>query len=180
MAVSPNIVNYMVGKGYPSFKKDGDSVFRHMGNPVTFTFTPELEELEHNSNMEGVKVVDLTIVVSKKGTIEIECDEWTAKNMEIALLSESSENTDGSFTGEIFGVTKVSGELKFTATGDQGPQVDYHFLKVDFIPSDAITPLSDEWNTWKASGKAGAVAGSFGTWTLRVASDDPGDEVITA
>lgn len=162
---SPDVRNYQIGKSIISFKKDGDTAFRDLGNCPSADFTPDLESLEHFSSREGVKSRDKTVVVSKKGTVKLTLDEWTARNLAMALLGDVDTDSDGLEVIDIFSVTAVSGELKFTGTNDVGPKWDYHFLKVDFIPGSSVNPISDEWGQLEVTGEASAVSGAFGTAT---------------
>lgn len=165
MATAPDIKNYYIGKGTVSFKKEGEAVFRDLGNVPEFEFTPTIEKLEHFSAREGVKTKDRTVVISKSGSIRLVMEEWNAANFAIALLGEISTDTSGAEVIEIFGSTEISGVLKFTGTNAVGPQWELLFNKVDFIPSASVSPISEEWGTMEINGEVSAVAGSFGTAT---------------
>lgn len=160
---SPDIRNYLIGKGTVSFKKDGETAFRDLGNCTVFEFTPVIEKLDHFSSREGVKTKDRTAILSKSGTLKIVMEEWTPENLAIALLGAQSANTAAEAEIDIFSESAVSGVVKFTGTNDVGPKWEYTFNKVEFIPAAAITPLSDEWGGIEVNGECSAVAGSFGT-----------------
>lgn len=168
MATAPDTANLRVGKGIAKFKKTGSGTFRDLGNCPSFSFTPEMEELEHESSREGIRSVDLTIVVSKKGTINITLDEWNEENIALALLDDTYS---GSGAIEIFGGSQVTGELLFTDTNEQGMQFEWHFTNVSFIPSDALELISNEWGEINLTGKVGVDnTGSFGTVTTVTAT----------
>lgn len=160
---SPDIRNYYIGKGVVSFKADGESQFRDLGNVPVFEFTPNLEKLDHFSSREGVKSKDRSVVISKSGTIKMTMEEWTAENLAMALMGQSAVNSSGFDEFEIFAENAVSGVLKFTGGNEVGPKWTLTFNKVDFIPSSAINPISDEWGQLEVTGEAAAVDGSFGT-----------------
>jgi hypothetical protein len=162
---SPDIANYYIGKGIVSFKGVGDVAFVDIGNVPVFEFTPDLTTLDHFSSRQGVKTKDRTVVIEKKGSIKMTMEEWTARNMAMALLGTIDTNTAGQEVIDIFSTNAVSGELKFTGTNEVGPKWELHFLKVDFIPSAAISPISDEWGQLEVNGDVAAVAGKFGTAT---------------
>lgn len=150
--LSPNTGNYRVGKGKLEFKREGAMDFVHMGNCTSMEFTPTIEKLEHFSSMEGVKEKDLTVVLSRGGTIKLILEEWTPSNMSIALLGTSDEGAPGGPEVQIFDTDAVNGELKFTSANDVGPQWDFDFYNVSFIPSAALNPISDEWGQIEIDG----------------------------
>lgn len=166
MPATPNIANYYIGKGHVYFKKTGDAEFRDLGNVPTLEFTPDLTSLEHFSSREGVRTKDRTVVVEKKGTLRIVAEEWDAQNMALQLLGDISTDTEGRSVIDIFSQNAISGELKFIGTNDVGPKWEFHFLKVDFIPSASISPISDEWGGLEFNAEVAAVNGKFGTATL--------------
>lgn len=165
MPTAPNINNYYIGKGILSFKPTGAMEFRDLGNVVEFEWQPELEKLEHRSSREGVRTVDLTVIVEKKATVRISMDEWSVDNLALAMLGEISQNTEGQNVISIFSTNSISGELKFVSTNEVGPKYEWHILKVDFIPESSINPLSDEFAVLEVVGDVAAVNGQFGTIT---------------
>lgn len=163
---SHNIKNYYIGKGVVSFQLNGTGTFRDIGNVPVFEFTPTLETLEHFSSRAGVKTKDRTVVISKGGTVKMGMEEWTAHNLAMALLGTVDVNSAGDHEIAIFSQNAVSGALRFVGTNEVGPQWQLDFLKVDFIPSAAINPITDEWGVLEVNGEVSAVDGDFGTATL--------------
>lgn len=162
---SPNILNYTVGKGGVFVRLTGETNFRHIGNCPNFSFTPEIEELEHFSSMDGTKTVDRTIVLSKKGTLNVTFEEMTPENLRIALLGgDISTESGGDMEFSIFSNNAIRAEVKFVGSNDVGPREEWYFPAVDFIPSDEIPVISEEWRQIGISGKVSAVNGAFGTW----------------
>lgn len=162
---SPDIRNYYIGKGSVYFKGDNDSEYHHMGNVPELEFTPEVETLEHFSSMAGVKSKDRTEVISKSGTLRIVCEEWTARNLALALLGSVGQDSEGNVAIEIFASTAVSGKIRFIGNNDVGPKWQLDFNRVDFVPGSSVNPISDEWGQLELTGNVAAVAGSFGTAT---------------
>lgn len=160
---SPNTGNYRVGKGIVTFKAAGDSEFRHLGNVPSLEFTPTIETLEHFSSMEGVKEKDLEIVLERSGELVMIFEEWTPRNLGIALLGEVDEGAVGGPEIEIFGANAVQGELKFTSTNEVGPKMDLHFFNVSFIPSGSVNPISDEFGQIEVTAQV-LVAGQEVSW----------------
>lgn len=149
--LSPNTGNYLVGKGIVSFKPEGAADFIDLGNCPSLEFTPNIEKLDHFSSREGTKAKDLSIVLTKGGSLVLTMEEWTAQNLAIMLLGSKDELAVGGPEVQIFDQNAVQGELKFTATNDVGPKWDFHFYNVSFTPSGAINPISDEWGSMEAT-----------------------------
>ena len=167
MPTAPNIENYYIGKGKVSFKKTGESEYRDLGNVTTFELTPNLTTLPHFSSREGVKTKDRTVVTEKSLTVRLVTDEWDVENLRLALLGGETEvDSNGRTTFEIFKSNAVSGALRFEGTNEVGPRYQYDLNKVDFVPQNAVNPLSEEWGTLELQGEAAKEAGSFGTVTL--------------
>ncbi|WP_027521760.1 hypothetical protein [Bradyrhizobium sp. Ec3.3] len=164
---SPDIRNYTVGKGIAALKLIdlAESTFSDMGNCPAFEFTPELETLDHFSSRAGVKSKDRTVVISKSGTLKITAEEWTTRNMSIVLLGEASVDSSGRTVIDIFSKNSIAAEVKFTGTNEIGQKFEWHFLRVEFVPSSAISPISDEWGQLEITGNVVAVNGKFGTVT---------------
>lgn len=169
--ISPNTGNYRVGKGAVFFKRDGDVDYKHMGNCTSFELTPELTQLEHFSSMEGVKEKDASVVLSRGGKIKLVLDEWTPNNLAIAMLGTVDEGASGGPTVELFNTDAVTGALKFISNNDVGPRWNAFMHNVSFVPTSAISPISDEWGQITLDGESlvsqtAPNAGSFGYWQL--------------
>lgn len=160
--MTASVNNYRIGKGIVYFKKTGGS-YVDMGNCPTFEFTPAIDKLEHNSSRHGVKSVDKTVVLSKKGTLKITLDEWNPENIALALL----DDTYSSGAVEIFGGNSIKGAVKIVDSNQVGPTYTWEFLNVEFIPSAALSLISDEWGQIELEGNVqiDASSGSFGTVT---------------
>ena len=160
-----SIDNYTVGKGIVSFKKTGDPSYVDMGNCTEFEFTPEIEKLDHFSSREGVRTKDKSVIIQKSATLRMVLDEWTVDNLKKAVLGSSAQDSSGNDVIQIFNESSVAGSVKFSGTNDVGPKYEWIFSLVDFIPSSAISLISDEWGTIELTGECAAVNGSFGTVT---------------
>lgn len=168
MATPPNVLNYYVGKGIVSFKKEGDAEARDLGNVPEFEFTPAIEKLDHFSSRSGVRTKDRSIVLEKSATVRIVMEEFAAENLAMALLGEVEENTAGDSVIDIFSQSEIKGELTFVGTNEVGAQVDILLYSVSFIPGSSINPISDEWGQIEVNGEVNYVEGQgFGTLTHR-------------
>jgi hypothetical protein len=150
--LSPNTGNYLIGKGAFWFHRSGGTNL-HMGNSPGAEFTPTIEKLDHFSSMEGVREKDLSVVLERGGTLTITLDEWTPNNVSLAVLGTVDEGAAGGPEVEIFDQDAINGELTFIAANDVGPQWDYTWFNVSFIPSQAINPISDEWGQIEIEGE---------------------------
>lgn len=149
--LSPNTGNIRVGKGKVQFKRTG-GLYRYMGACPSFEFTPVIEKLEHFSSMTGTKTKDLTVILSKSGTVKLVLEEWTPDNLSLILLGDIDEAAVGGPEIDIFSESEVTGELKFTSFNDVGPMWDITLYNVSFIPSAAFNPISDEFGQIEISG----------------------------
>lgn len=151
--VSPNTGNYRIGKGAFWFKREGAADYVHMGNSPGSEFTPNIEKLEHFSSLQGTKEKDLTVVISRGGTLTITLDEWTPINLALAVLGTVDELAVGGPTVQLFDQDAVAGSLKFISANDVGPKWDFYWHNVSFIPSAAINPISDEFGQIEVEGE---------------------------
>lgn len=160
---SPDIRNYYVGKGKVEIMLPDDSDWVDIGNVPVLEFTPNLTKLDHYSSRSGVKKKDRIVVIEKSGTLRLQMDEWTTRNLALALLGAVSVNSSGQDEIDIFSENTVTAQVRFTGTNEIGPKWQLTFNSVEFIPSAAINPISDEWGMIEVSGETLAdEAGSFG------------------
>jgi len=86
--VSPTTDAYYVGTGMITWKGEGDTTARDVGNVNVFTLTPAVERLDHwNHRVGGIRKKDFSPVVQQTLTVNMTMDEFTAKNLEMALLA---------------------------------------------------------------------------------------------
>lgn len=84
---SPDIEAHYIGKGVVSWKGVDDTDYRDVGNVPVFEFTPDVKRLDHFSSRLGVKSKDKSVVIEKSAKLRLVMDEWTAKNMQLALMA---------------------------------------------------------------------------------------------
>lgn len=173
-----SVDNYSILKGKVSFKKDGDSDYRDVGNVTEFETTPELESLEHYSSREGVKDLDKKVVTSKKMTIRMVTDEWDPENVALALLGVVSQDTDGDDMIDIFSENAIVGALRLEGTNEVGVRWLLEFPSVSFTPSGSLSWISDDWGTIELTGEALKVNGSYGI-AKKIADEgeEPSEEI---
>jgi len=93
MANAPNVNNLSLGKGELFFNKLLDDVYqgeKSLGNCPAINLTPEVEELEHVSSLEGLNKVDVKIVTSLKLIVTATLEEFNQDNIEMIFLGEKT------------------------------------------------------------------------------------------
>jgi hypothetical protein len=169
--IAPDADNYQVGKGIVSFKPEGATDFIDLGNVAELEYAPTVEKLDHFSSRAGTRTKDMSIVVTRSGTLRILMEELTAQNLSMLLLGTIDPDAVEGPTIDIFAVDSIKGEVKFVATNDVGPKWDLNFFNVEFSPSGSLNPISDEWNQIEVTGEVllattGANIGKVGTAVL--------------
>jgi len=164
---SPNTDNYYVGKGKVYIKLSTDGEYVDIGNVPEFEFTPGIEKLEHFSSRAGVKSKDKSIVLSKSATLKMVMEEWTARNLSLALLGVADETDPSAVTIDILRDNVITAAIKFVGENEVGPKWTFEFPQVEFSPSAAINPISDEWGQIEVAGEViyQELSDSFGTAT---------------
>jgi hypothetical protein len=165
--LSPNTDNYHVGKGIVSIKLTGDADYVDVGNAPTFELTPSIDKLDHFSSRAGVKSKDKSIAVTKGLTLRLVLEEFTARNLGLALLGIPNTGDPGAVTIDIFKEDSIVAAVKLVETNEVGPKWVYELPEVEFVPSAALNPISDEWGQIEVSGDVLFQEGSqsFGTAT---------------
>jgi hypothetical protein len=172
-AVSPNVLLYSVLKGTVSFTPTDGSP-RDLGNAPEFELTPGIDKLDHFSSRAGTRKKDRSVVREQTLTARIVLDEWTAENLQMALMGgDTTTNTDGTKSFGIMAVSEITGALTFTGTNDIGSKVSLVLPNVSFTPSGSLNLISDEWGTIEVTADVlyDEEAGDFGTCTIEVPDD---------
>lgn len=159
---SPNVENYSVGKGIVALKFEGDPDFVDAGNVSEFELTANLETLDHFSSRQGVREKDRSIIIQKSLELRMVLNEATARNMGVMLLGTPVITGDHAEIDILSENVRVAA-VRFTGNNDIGPKWSFNLPRVEFKPSSALQPLSEEWMEMECTGEVVAVAGSFGT-----------------
>lgn len=174
--LSPNVNNIQVGKGIVSFKRDGDTTYRDLGNVTSIVVTPSADTLEHFTSRAGTKQRDLLITLLQKADVKLTMEEMTANNIAMMVYGTVDEAAVGGPRVEIFGTTTVKGAIKFVGTNDVGPKITMELWNVNFTPTGDLEMISDEFNSMECTGallaaESGPNAGKFGY--LQVTNSTP-------
>jgi len=93
----PRTSDYNLGRGKVYFSELTDSLpveWRDLGNAPELVVSVETEKLEHKSSREGLKLVDLEVVVSQKVSIRLVLDELNFENMALFFSGAASSRTN--------------------------------------------------------------------------------------
>ncbi len=151
MATAPNTGNYTIGKGVVSIQKVGETEWTMLGNAPTFSLNFESETLDHYSSMEGIKTMDLSVVLSRKAKLNIVLDEINEYNLSLALYGEANGGTI-----EGFMAAPVAAAIKFEGSNDIGNQYVYNFNKCTIIPTGTLALIGDSWMEIELEATVGA------------------------
>lgn len=167
--LSPNIGNYYIGKGIVSIKLLGESAYVDCGNVPQFEFQAKVTQLDHFSSRTGVRVKDFTAVIELAGTLTMQMEELTARNMGFALLGlPTGGPSPVPDTIHVFSNPVIYGAVKFVGTNDIGPLWTVTFPLVKLSPSKALSLIDNKWGTIDLEGDVlyDAVSQTFGTATV--------------
>lgn len=167
--LSPNIGNYYIGKGNVYIKLLGETAYIHVGNCPTFEFTAKVTQLDHFSSMTGVKVKDFTAVTEISGSLTMILEEFTARNMGLALLglpTGGPSPTPDSI--DIFSDPVIYGSVQFIGANDIGPNWTVTFPLVSIKPNKALSLIGSTWGTIDLMGDVlyDHTSQTFGTATV--------------
>lgn len=167
--LSPNIGNYFIGKGIVSIKLLGESTFTDAGNCPTFEFMAKVTNLDHYSSRTGVRVKDFTAVIEISGSLTMQLEEITARNMGFAMLGLPTGGPSPiPDTIDILGSPVIYGSIKLVGTNDIGPIWTVNLPLVKLSPSKAIALIANTWGTIDLEGDVlyDQLSGGFGTATV--------------
>lgn len=175
---APNIGNYYIGKGLLSIQLLGESGYTKCGNVPEFTFESKVTSLDHFSSMQGVRYKDFVAVTEVAGSITLQMEEFTARNMTLALLGSAAPTGTPSPLYQTNGPTGTTSEvlygnnpelaqletiqllqspliycsLLFQGTNIIGPQYTINFPIVKLSPSKAVSLIGNEWGVLEFEG----------------------------
>lgn len=175
--LSPNIGNYYIGKGVVSIKLLGESQYVDCGNVPLFEFQAKVTQLDHFSSRTGVRVKDFTAVIEIAGSLTMQLEEITARNMGFALLGLPTGGPSPTpDTINIFSNPVIYGSVKFVGTNDIGPLWTVTFPLVKLSPSKALGLIANTWGTIDLEGDVlfDSVAQTFGTATVTLPNSPTG------
>lgn len=158
IGISPDPLNYFIGKGILKWKPEGAGSYRDFGN-ATFETTINPTKLDHWSNRTGIRTKDRQVVTQMEMSCKFGLDEFTADNLTIALMA--TQDTDGTLS--IGGSPQVIGAIRLIGTNEVGLKFQVDAPTVSVTPSAALSFISDGWGVIELAGEVLADAnGIFG------------------
>jgi len=175
--LSPNIGNYYVGKGILSIKLLGEDAYVDCGNVPMFEFESKVTQLDHFSSRTGVRIKDFTAVIEIAGSLTMQMEEFTARNMGFAMLGLPTGGPSPTPDAiDVFSNPVIFGSVKFVGTNDIGPQYTATFPLVKLSPSKALSLIGNTWGTIDLTGDVlyDQVNQTFGTLSVSL-PESPGN-----
>lgn len=101
------------GKVYIAKRQvSGDAdVFRYLGLTDSFEFGLDVQKDDVFEKEDGQRLLAASLITSKKGTINVKCQEATKDNLALAFWSTAATITAGTVTAEVFPPTVVAGNV---------------------------------------------------------------------
>lgn len=111
----PKVAEYSLGGGFISIADlsagGQPGAFRKLGNCPEVTITVNTETFEHSSVQDGAPAQDLSVIIDSGMSLAFSMENWSAENMALFLLGESSEYTNPGIAGFADQVICLDGDL---------------------------------------------------------------------
>jgi hypothetical protein len=141
--LSPDVDNYTMPTGELYFTREGQTEEVHMGNASKVELNLDVKLAQHYSSMGGIRRKDKTVVTEAEATFKATLDEWTPTNIALALLADTTSNTEEDAVLEIGAAELVYGSIRFSAKNDIGRRVNYVLPSVAIKPGKALALVDD-------------------------------------
>jgi hypothetical protein len=138
--------------------RTGESSYRHLGNAPTVQYTPNIEWLNHNSAMEGIRSRDAREPVEKTAQIVIQLEEWDPLNIELWAFGEMTGSPP---VIDLLAEDEITGALRVIGTNTRGVRCQWDWPSVSFGPSSTLDLVTDEWASMELTGEV--LGPDFGT-----------------
>jgi hypothetical protein len=157
---SPNIENYIIGKGVVTWQLQGTTPVIDLGNCQRFEMTPKVDKLPHWNQRLGTRFKDLIVPVTKEMELVMSLDEWSYENLILALYGTLSGTTNN-----ILDQPQLIGQIVFTGSTNVGPRKLVTLPTVALFSNGKLDLISNEWAELEVSGEVMGNPGSgvFGT-----------------
>lgn len=166
MTTSPSVNNLTILTGVVSFKRDGESDWRDLGEVAQFQLATNNEKLAYFSKRSGIRSKVKEIITAKAATITFQMNEVTGANMADAMGGTLITNTDGTKTFGFMENNTVEGDLRIVGSSEVGNKVSWEGT-VSLSPSGSFDMLGDDWAVIEVSAEVFAdVDGAFGVFDI--------------
>jgi hypothetical protein len=85
--------------------------FRHLGNVPSIEITLESGTVDHFESTSGQRLQDGRLIISKTAGLSMTLDEWTTKNLALALYGTDAVIAGSTVTAEVFPAGLVNGDF---------------------------------------------------------------------
>lgn len=92
--------------------------FRFLGNCSAVNLALQTDVLEHKESTSGQRLTDLRLIREKKAQLSIQMEEFSQKNLALAMYGTDSAIAAGSVVSETFPTSLIVGDLVRTAKPD--------------------------------------------------------------
>jgi hypothetical protein len=150
---TPNVDNYMIGKGVLLIAPFSDSLvdadFIDVGNCPRFEFELSEQSIPHVSSRNRVSEEDAEFVIRTGYSVNFTLDEFSINNMKMFLR------------GNLYGVNHIhAGQdltgrfaLRFISNNSAGPDIRYDFHKCKLSPNGALSLITEDYGAMSFAGK---------------------------
>jgi hypothetical protein len=163
---SPNAFNYYSGGGAVSIAliaPDGTpGTLEDAGYVQSFEITPKATILDHFNARTGIRQKDMSIVTEISGELSMTMEEWTAKNISLALMGvETDTPGTGTVTVSvaIFTSPMQLCQIKFQGFNTAGPQWTVDLPTVQMSPNKSLQFISEA--KWGQITMQGGILGTY-------------------
>lgn len=150
---SPNTDNYRIGKGILRMLMPGDLAVVDLGSAPEIELELTIERLDHFTPRAGIRSKDRSVILEQGGTLRCVLEEWTARNLSLALMGERDETNPAAVTVGVLQTPSIICRVEFESTNSVGPKWDFVFPRVEFVPSASLNLISEEWAPIEVTGE---------------------------
>lgn len=153
MPTPPNTENYAIGKGKLYIDEwtgstPPASVTTAIGNCTSIEVEPTVERLAHYSSQTGFRTKDKNPIIQTDYSINFDCDEVAAVNLNRFLMGTRSGNVISALQG-----SNLEFALKFVSDNPIGPNQTWNFWKCTLTPNGALQLIGEEWMVMSFAGE---------------------------
>lgn len=161
--------NLRVGKGIVSFKQEGNSEARDLGEVSEAEVSLTIEKLDYFSARSGIRSKVKSVVLERGGTFRMVMNTMVPANLALFFLGNVDEDNLGRPTFDILDTDAIAGEIFYHGTNSVGPRYDVHLHNVEFTPTGSMNLIDeDDWSGVEVTGEIllSSDTQKFGTVTL--------------
>lgn len=188
----PNTADYNLGRGAIYFAENDATTglakdYRHLGNAPEFSISVEVETLEHQSSLTGLKQTDKEVIISQAIGLSMSLDELNFENVALFMSGTSGTYTNvKTLTAVTSNVTAAAVQGRWYDLVDTNGNRLYDIsiagdvtISDDSVPTTTYTITTDYLLDLKM-GRVFIVVGGAITGTVTAAVVDSGADTSTS